>query len=68
MPANYTRRRDFFIDAGFADADSVLRALADEVARLGLLMELDTESPEHSMAIGNLRRREPGTLRVNLHA
>ncbi|MBI5067420.1 MAG: class I SAM-dependent methyltransferase [Deltaproteobacteria bacterium] len=36
MPASFTRRRDLLADAGFADADAALAALAAEVEGLGL--------------------------------
>lgn len=36
MPASFTRRRDLLLDAGFADPDGALRALAAEVETLGL--------------------------------
>lgn len=39
MPANFTRRRDLFLDAGYADADAVIGDLQAEVARLGLPAE-----------------------------
>jgi SAM-dependent methyltransferase len=32
MPANFTRRRDLFLDAGFKDPDAVLTSLAAEVS------------------------------------
>lgn len=34
MPANFTRRRDLFLDAGFPDPDAALAALGAEVGRL----------------------------------
>jgi SAM-dependent methyltransferase len=36
MPANFTRRRDLFEDAGFADVDRLLPAITAEIAGLGL--------------------------------
>lgn len=45
MPANFTRRRDLFIDAGFADPDEVVRALVAEVKGLGLPEEWKGEGP-----------------------
>jgi SAM-dependent methyltransferase len=34
MPANFTRRRDLFLDAGFTDPDAVLASLASEVSAI----------------------------------
>jgi SAM-dependent methyltransferase len=34
MPANFTRRRDLFLDAGFKDPDAVLASLAAEVSAI----------------------------------
>jgi SAM-dependent methyltransferase len=34
MPANFTRRRDLFLDAGFLDPDVVLSAIAAEVSAI----------------------------------
>ncbi len=45
MPANFTRRRDLFADAGLGDAEAVLGALAREVAALGLPAEWATSAP-----------------------
>jgi SAM-dependent methyltransferase len=45
MPANFTRRRDLFLDAGFGDPDAVLAALGGEVAALGLPSEWGTATP-----------------------
>jgi SAM-dependent methyltransferase len=49
VPANFTRRRDLFADAGLTDAgagaDALLAALAREVAALGLPAEWQTASP-----------------------
>src|SRR4051812_38559370 len=36
MPANFTRRRDLFVDAGIAEADAAVAALTQEVSALGL--------------------------------
>jgi len=44
MPANFARRRDLFLDAGFADADAAISALQAEVATLGLSGEAGVES------------------------
>lgn len=45
MPANFTRRRDLFADAGIGDAEALLAALSREVAGLGLPAEWTTSSP-----------------------
>lgn len=45
MPANFTRRRDLFLDAGFGDPEGVLQDLGREVAALGLPAEWGTASP-----------------------
>src|SRR5919197_4316256 len=50
MPANFTRRRDLFLDAGFADPDRALAALASEVAALGLPPRWEAEAPERGLA------------------
>jgi SAM-dependent methyltransferase len=50
VPANFTRRRDLFADAGLGDADAVLGALAHEVAALGLPAEWETSSPPGGLA------------------
>jgi SAM-dependent methyltransferase len=39
VPANFTRRRDLFLDAGFSAPDELLAALGREVAALGLPAE-----------------------------
>jgi SAM-dependent methyltransferase len=46
MPANFTRRRDLFLDSGFSDPDAVLAELGREVAALGLPSEWGTAMPE----------------------
>ena len=46
MPANFTRRRDLFLDSGFSDPDAVLAQLGREVAALGLPSEWGTAMPE----------------------
>jgi len=54
VPANFTRRRDLFLDAGFAAPDEALAALGAEVAAaLGLPAERDTRAPE--AGLGALR-------------
>jgi SAM-dependent methyltransferase len=45
MPANFTRRRDLFLDAGFPDPDAALATLTDEVKGLGLPAEWGTGMP-----------------------
>jgi SAM-dependent methyltransferase len=45
MPANFTRRRDLFLDSGFADPDAVLSGLGRDVAALGLPAEWGTAMP-----------------------
>ncbi len=45
MPANFTRRRDLFLDSGFDDPDGVLEGLSREVGALGLPTEWGTETP-----------------------
>lgn len=39
MPANYTRRRDLFVDAGFSDPDGACSALLHHAINLGLLAD-----------------------------
>lgn len=55
MPANYTRRRDLFLDAGFADPDAQTTQILDEARLLGLLPDhgepaLDGQGFEAAMA------------------
>jgi SAM-dependent methyltransferase len=45
MPANFTRRRDLFLDSGFTDPDAVLGGLGRDVAALGLPGEWGTAMP-----------------------
>jgi SAM-dependent methyltransferase len=49
MPANFTRRRDLFLDAGFADPDAVLDGLRRDVAALGLPAEWGTTAPAEGL-------------------
>lgn len=42
MPANFTRRRDLFLDSGFHDPDAVVDGLGREVLALGLPAEWGT--------------------------
>jgi hypothetical protein len=55
MPANFTRRRDLLLDAGFPDPDAVLAAVAADVAALGLPAEWSTTAPADGLA--SLRAR-----------
>lgn len=50
MPANFTRRRDLLLDAGFGAPETVLAALAAEVAALGLPAEWGTAAPQGGLA------------------
>jgi acetoin utilization deacetylase AcuC-like enzyme len=50
VPANFTRRRDLFLDAGFADPDGALAALAAEVAALALPTAWHAQPPEQGLA------------------
>lgn len=50
MPANFTRRRDLFLDAGFADPDGAVVALAHEVAALDLPTEWGAQTPGGGVA------------------
>lgn len=45
MPANFTRRRDLFLDSGFGDPDRVLATLEGEVRALGLPAEWGSAAP-----------------------
>jgi SAM-dependent methyltransferase len=49
VPANFTRRRDLFLDAGFADPDAALARLRAEVASLGLPAEWETTAPAEGL-------------------
>jgi SAM-dependent methyltransferase len=49
VPANFTRRRDLFLEAGFPDPDAVLAALAAEVALLALPQAWDTGEPDRGL-------------------
>lgn len=49
VPANFTRRRDLFLDAGFADPDAALARLRAEVAALGLPAEWETAAPAEGL-------------------
>ncbi|MBA2661933.1 MAG: class I SAM-dependent methyltransferase [Bradymonadaceae bacterium] len=37
MPANFTRRRDLFLDAGFSDAEQAIALLYEDAEQLGLV-------------------------------
>jgi SAM-dependent methyltransferase len=50
MPANFTRRRDLFLDAGFDDPDAALTSLGDEVRLLGLPSEWQEAAPGAGLA------------------
>jgi SAM-dependent methyltransferase len=50
MPANFTRRRDFFSDAGLPDPDAAIQLMSSEVKALGL--------PPHWEAAGAASVRE----------
>jgi SAM-dependent methyltransferase len=73
MPANFTRRRDLFADAGIGDADAVLSALAQEVAALGLPAEWATAAPAGGLdavraaLAPRLARVPPEQLRLARH-
>ena len=73
MPANFTRRRDLFADAGVGDADAVLGVLAREVAALGLPAEWETSAPAGGLeamraALGpRIARVPPEQLRLARH-
>src|SRR5512133_3581793 len=49
MPANFTRRRDLFLDAGFAAPDAALDALGREVAALGLPARWGASAPPEGL-------------------
>jgi SAM-dependent methyltransferase len=49
VPANFTRRRDLFLDAGFPDPDAALARLRREVASLGLPAEWETAAPAEGL-------------------
>jgi SAM-dependent methyltransferase len=50
VPANFTRRRDLFLDSGFADPDAASAALAREVEALALPGAWADRTPEGGMA------------------
>jgi SAM-dependent methyltransferase len=50
MPANFTRRRDLFLDAGFADPEAVLATLGAEIAALGLPAQWGTAAAPGALA------------------
>ncbi len=50
MPANFTRRRDLFLDSGFADPERVIAALGAEVEALGLPAEWGSAAPAGGVA------------------
>lgn len=73
MPANYTRRRDLLLDAGFGSPESVLASLGAEVAALGLPAEWGTAPPAGGLAAlreriaPRLARLPPDQLRLARH-
>jgi SAM-dependent methyltransferase len=73
MPANFTRRRDLFLDAGFGDPDAVLAELGREVSSLGLPAEWGTAMPEGGLGAlraalaPRLARVPPEQLRLARH-
>jgi SAM-dependent methyltransferase len=73
MPANFTRRRDLFADAGLGDADAVLSALGAEVRALGLPAEWATSAPAGGLdavraaLAPRLARVPPAQLRLAHH-
>ena len=50
MPANFIRRRDLFLDAGFEDPDGQVARLTGEVGALGLQSEWGTAPPSGGIA------------------
>lgn len=73
MPANFTRRRDLFLDSGFGDPDAVLDGLGREVAAIGLPSEWGTATPAGGLAAlraalaPRLARVPPEQLRLARH-
>lgn len=73
MPANFTRRRDLFLDSGFGDPDSVLDELGREVKAVGLPSEWGTATPAGGLAAlraalaPRLARVPPEQLRLAFH-
>lgn len=73
MPANFTRRRDLFLDSGFGDPDAVLDGLRSEVAALALPAEWGSATP--AGVLGTVRdalaprlgRVPPDQLRLARH-
>jgi SAM-dependent methyltransferase len=49
VPANFTRRRDLILDAGFPDPDAVVAALAEDVALLGWPEGWRAEDPDRGL-------------------
>ena len=73
MPANFTRRRDLFLDSGFGDPDAVLDRLGRDVRALGLPAEWGTVSPAGGLEAlraalaPRLARVPPEQLRLARH-
>lgn len=73
MPANYTRRRDLFLDSGFGEPEAVLSRLGAEVAALGLPAEWGTAMPQGGLdavraaLAPRLARVPPEQLRLARH-
>lgn len=73
MPANFTRRRDLLLDAGFEAPEDVLAALGADVAALGLPAEWGTSAPPGGLdslrerIAPRLARLPPDQLRLARH-
>jgi SAM-dependent methyltransferase len=50
VPANFRRRRDLFLDAGLADPDGAMAALAQDVSALALPAEWEGRTPARGVA------------------
>ncbi len=73
MPANFTRRRDLLLDAGFTEPDAALEGLRREVAALGLPAEWGATAPAEGLGAvraalaPRLARVPPEQLRLAKH-
>jgi SAM-dependent methyltransferase len=73
MPANFTRRRDLFLDSGFGEPDAVLDHLGQEVRALGLPVEWGTSTPAGGLdalrgaLVPRVARVPPEQLRLAHH-
>jgi SAM-dependent methyltransferase len=73
VPANFTRRRDLFLDSGFGDPEAVLATLSREVSALGLPSEWSTTAPAEGLPAlraalaPRLARVPPDQLRLANH-